>query len=122
MPALLANWSCWPLAQLINFTVIPLDLRILYVNLLSIAWTAYISRMASDAATPAGAPAPEPVPAAAAVPPPQDAAGSDAGRSKGGGPALRGGAGAAAASGARPGTPRPQPGLRRGRRAGPTSV
>jgi hypothetical protein len=55
MPALVANWYVWPLAQLINFTVIPLDLRILYVNVLSIFWTAFISNMASGGAEAAGA-------------------------------------------------------------------
>jgi hypothetical protein len=120
MPALLANWSCWPLAQLINFTVIPLDLRILYVNLLSIAWTAYISSIASgDASGSLAAPAEAEQPVAAV-------SGADVGRAKGGagagGPLARGGAGAAAASGPRLASASQRQAMRRGRRAGPTSV
>jgi hypothetical protein len=57
VPTLVANWYVWPAAQLINFTVVPLDLRILYVNVVSIAWTAFISNVAnSDAAAAPAAP------------------------------------------------------------------
>lgn len=52
LPSLLANWTVWPLAQLINFTVVPLDMRILYVNVIAIAWTAYISNVASQQTSP----------------------------------------------------------------------
>ncbi|KIY93405.1 hypothetical protein MNEG_14556 [Monoraphidium neglectum] len=51
MPALAANYYVWPAAQLLNFTLVPQDLRILYVNVISIAWTAYISNMASSTAS-----------------------------------------------------------------------
>lgn len=47
LPSLAANWALWIPAQAANFTLVPLDLRILYVNVISIAWTAYISNMAS---------------------------------------------------------------------------
>jgi hypothetical protein len=71
-PALAANYYVWPAAQLLNFTLVPLDLRILYVNIVSIAWTAYISNMASDDAAPAApaqAPGGRAAAAAAAAPP-----------------------------------------------------
>lgn len=45
MPALLANWKLWPAAQLINFTLIPEDQRILYGNVVGICWTCVISNM-----------------------------------------------------------------------------
>lgn len=67
-PSLLANWTVWPLAQLFNFTLVPPAQRILYVNLISIAWTAYMSHIANDPADAAVADVPEavPVPATAA--------------------------------------------------------
>ncbi|GBF87840.1 40S ribosomal protein S17 [Raphidocelis subcapitata] len=69
LPALLTSFNVWVPAQLINFTVVPLDLRILYVNVISIAWTAYISNMANGGGEDAAAPAaPEPpLPALAAA-------------------------------------------------------
>jgi hypothetical protein len=45
VPALLANWKLWPAAQLINFTLIPEDQRILYGNVVGICWTCVISNM-----------------------------------------------------------------------------
>ncbi|GBG00263.1 40S ribosomal protein S17 [Raphidocelis subcapitata] len=54
LPCLVSNWAVWPVAQVVNFTVIPQDLRILYVNVLSIAWTAYVSNMASGRPGPRG--------------------------------------------------------------------
>ncbi|KAI8467297.1 MAG: hypothetical protein J3K34DRAFT_523829 [Monoraphidium minutum] len=50
LPTLIANWCLWPAAQLVNFAFVPLELRILYVNAVSVAWTAYISTVASGAA------------------------------------------------------------------------
>jgi hypothetical protein len=63
VPALLANWKLWPAAQLINFTLIPEEQRILYGNIVGICWTCVISNMqqasaAEDAAT-TTAPAPQ---------------------------------------------------------------
>jgi protein Mpv17 len=46
-PTLLANYMVWPAAHLINFSLVPLDLRILYVNVIAIFWTVYLSSMAS---------------------------------------------------------------------------
>jgi hypothetical protein len=50
MPALLANWKLWPAAQLINFTLIPEEQRILYNNVIGICWTCVISNMQQDSA------------------------------------------------------------------------
>jgi len=53
-PVLCANWAVWPLANAINFALIPPSQRILYVNVLAVAWSAFMSHMA---AKPAAAPA-----------------------------------------------------------------
>lgn len=45
LPALSANYKLWPLAQLINFTLIPEQQRILYGNVVGICWTCIISNM-----------------------------------------------------------------------------
>ncbi|KAF5839341.1 hypothetical protein DUNSADRAFT_1025 [Dunaliella salina] len=46
-PVLLANWSVWPIANLVNFAFVPPQQRILYINILSVAWVAYMSHMAA---------------------------------------------------------------------------
>ncbi|KAK1857702.1 hypothetical protein I4F81_000317 [Pyropia yezoensis] len=46
---LIASWKVWPLAHIINFGVIPLGLRVLYVNAVSTAWIAFLSMTASKA-------------------------------------------------------------------------
>eukprot|EP00884_Botryococcus_braunii_P009704 jgi/Botrbrau1/18735/Bobra.0386s0058.1 len=40
---LIANWTVWPLANLVAFAFIPRDLRILYSNVIGVAWCAYMS-------------------------------------------------------------------------------
>lgn len=47
---LVASWKVWPLAHIINFGVIPLGLRVLYVNAVSTAWIAFLSMTASKGA------------------------------------------------------------------------
>lgn len=55
-PALIANYALWPGAQAINFALVPPRQRILYVNVVAIAWTAVLSHLASaDAAAPVAA-------------------------------------------------------------------
>jgi protein Mpv17 len=39
----LGAWKFWPLANIINFGLIPLEFRVLYVNVLSLFWTGYLS-------------------------------------------------------------------------------
>lgn len=42
-PTLRNNWLIWPGFQLFNFYVIPLQYRLLVVNILSIGWNTYLS-------------------------------------------------------------------------------
>ncbi|KAI9247130.1 hypothetical protein BDA99DRAFT_526170 [Phascolomyces articulosus] len=42
-PALLANYTVWPLVQLINFKWMPLQYRLPFVSSLGILWNAYLS-------------------------------------------------------------------------------
>lgn len=42
-PTLIANWKLWPLAMLFNFGVVPPDMRILFVNVVALVWTVYLS-------------------------------------------------------------------------------
>ena len=44
---LIANWKVWPIAQLINFSLIPLNFRVLWVNLVGILWNAIVSYIAN---------------------------------------------------------------------------
>jgi len=43
LPALRANWTLWPIVQILNFRVIPLQFQIPFVSSVGIAWTAYLS-------------------------------------------------------------------------------
>ncbi|KAL9644679.1 hypothetical protein ABK040_012333 [Willaertia magna] len=43
LPTLIANWMIWPLVQIINFVIIPLQFRVLFVNFIAIFWNAYLS-------------------------------------------------------------------------------
>ncbi|GMH40905.1 hypothetical protein BSKO_08809 [Bryopsis sp. KO-2023] len=47
IPTVLASYALWPLAHLINFRFIPSQQRILYINAVQIAWTAYLSNLAA---------------------------------------------------------------------------
>lgn len=42
-PGLKANWSVWPIVQIFNFSIVPLDLRVLVVNVISLGWNSYLS-------------------------------------------------------------------------------
>ncbi|KAK1829221.1 hypothetical protein QBC39DRAFT_138229 [Podospora conica] len=46
-PALSANWLVWPFVQLVNFKVVPLEHRLLFVNAVSIGWNCYLSYLNS---------------------------------------------------------------------------
>jgi len=39
------NWTVWPIAQYINFALIPSSQRVLYVTVLGIFWNSYLSYM-----------------------------------------------------------------------------
>lgn len=43
--ALVASWTFWPVANIINFGFVPVELRVLYNNMLSLLWTGYLSHM-----------------------------------------------------------------------------
>ena len=44
LPATLAvNWRLWPLANAINFALVPAELRLLYINVVSVFWNVYLS-------------------------------------------------------------------------------
>jgi protein Mpv17 len=42
-PALSRNWMIWPIVQFINFKYVPLELRVLVVNVVSLGWNCYLS-------------------------------------------------------------------------------
>ncbi|KAJ8651652.1 hypothetical protein O0I10_012780 [Lichtheimia ornata] len=42
-PALVANYTVWPLVQLVNFKLMPLQYRLPFVSTLGILWNAYLS-------------------------------------------------------------------------------
>ncbi|PNY26574.1 Protein SYM1 [Tolypocladium capitatum] len=42
-PALRTNWMVWPFVQIINFTFLPLQHRVLFANVISIGWNSYLS-------------------------------------------------------------------------------
>jgi hypothetical protein len=41
-----ASWKVWPIAQLINFALVPSNLRILYLNLVGFFWGIFMQVMA----------------------------------------------------------------------------
>jgi hypothetical protein len=43
MHATYASWQFWPMANIINFTCVPVQFRVLYNNSLSLFWNAYLS-------------------------------------------------------------------------------
>jgi Mpv17 / PMP22 family len=43
VPALRANYILWPMVQMINFRVMPVQFQIPFVSSVGIAWTAYLS-------------------------------------------------------------------------------
>jgi protein Mpv17 len=46
--ALQKNWMVWPFVQLINFRFIPLEHRVLLVNVISLGWNCYLSYINSS--------------------------------------------------------------------------
>lgn len=42
-PTLQTNWMLWPFVQVINFTFLPLQYRLLFANIVSIGWNSYLS-------------------------------------------------------------------------------
>jgi protein Mpv17 len=48
IPTAKANLYIWPLAQLINFRIMPLHYQILYMNFIGVFWNAYMSYVMFD--------------------------------------------------------------------------
>lgn len=43
-----ANWVLWPPVQAMNFTVVPLEHRVLIVNIVSLGWNCFLSYLNSS--------------------------------------------------------------------------
>ncbi|KAG6598128.1 SYM1 protein [Phytophthora cinnamomi] len=46
-PTLAVNWTVWPLVHVCTFGFVPLQYRILFINVVNVGWSAFLSRMAS---------------------------------------------------------------------------
>jgi len=42
------NWTVWPPVQLINFWLIPIPFRVLFVNFVGLFWSMYLSYLQND--------------------------------------------------------------------------
>lgn len=49
VPTMICSYKLWPAAHIINFSFIPASQRVLYTNIVSIAWTYILSRVSADA-------------------------------------------------------------------------
>jgi protein Mpv17 len=49
--ALIANWSLWIPAQVINFRFVPGKFQVLFSNVVALAWNVYLSFMSHAAET-----------------------------------------------------------------------
>lgn len=47
-PGLKANWALWPAVQAVNFKFVPLDQRVLVVNIVSLGWNCFLSWLNSS--------------------------------------------------------------------------
>ena len=43
-PCLIAGWKFWPFAHALTYSVVPLHLRVLWVDTLEVAWVAILSK------------------------------------------------------------------------------
>jgi protein Mpv17 len=43
--AVVASWEFWPLANVVNFSVVPVQFRVLYNNCLSLLWNGFLSHV-----------------------------------------------------------------------------
>ncbi|KAJ3336060.1 hypothetical protein HDU93_003799 [Gonapodya sp. JEL0774] len=42
-PTLVANWALWPVVLLVSFMLVPLDFRVLWMNVVGLGWNTYLS-------------------------------------------------------------------------------
>ena len=42
------NWTVWPPVQFINFTLIPVHFRVLFVNIVGLFWSIYLSYLQNN--------------------------------------------------------------------------
>lgn len=42
-PVLRMNWRVWPMVQMLNFAIVPVQYRLLFVNVVALGWNAYLS-------------------------------------------------------------------------------
>ena len=42
---LMANYKLWPMIQFVNFYLVPLNYQLLFLNVIAIGWTAFLSSM-----------------------------------------------------------------------------
>ena len=47
VPTLAANWSVWPIVQLVNFALVPPRVQILFSNLVGVGWSFALSSLAN---------------------------------------------------------------------------
>lgn len=47
-PAMTKNWMVWPWVQMVNFKFVPLEYRVLVVNVISLGWNCYLSYLNSQ--------------------------------------------------------------------------
>lgn len=43
-----ANWALWPAVQAVNFKLVPLEHRVLVVNIVSLGWNCFLSWLNSQ--------------------------------------------------------------------------
>jgi len=43
-----ANWMLWPAVQAVNFKLVPLEHRVLVVNIVSLGWNCFLSYLNSS--------------------------------------------------------------------------
>mmetsp|Transcript_6186 Transcript_6186/g.9724 ORF Transcript_6186/g.9724 Transcript_6186/m.9724 type:complete len:178 (+) Transcript_6186:156-689(+) len=47
-PTMKTLWCIWPAVQVVNFTLVPLEKRVLVVNCVGVAWSIYLSYMGNN--------------------------------------------------------------------------
>jgi hypothetical protein len=49
IPLLIANWKIWTVPQFVNINFVPAQFRVLFANVVGLAWNAYLSGMSAKA-------------------------------------------------------------------------